>query len=343
MESPITVLKRRHSLIEPKINLYRLVPFGIRITTKIVNPTSKIAPQGEVLRALSFERYSDGLRLLNLETGKIRVSRDYRPAVNTSMPTLHQPSSALPISQSFKIKLRVPTSLSNVPDAINDSHEPVNPTEPASVVPMTGKLKNYDYVPYYKEAPRNISSSISQDNIVEGKRNVCHSDQLLLTDVVPYLHAVNDPIERIEWKKAMDAEFDSLMSHNTGELVPYPEKPTKVIGGMWRLTSKRNENGEVYRHKARWVVLGNHQEPMLHYYETWASVGLNETFKVMLSMVVNFDYIPYQFDIETAFLHGEMDALVHVKQVKGYEEKGKENWVWHLRKSLYGTKQAPRM
>ncbi|MBW0545050.1 hypothetical protein O181_084765 [Austropuccinia psidii MF-1] len=82
---------------------------------------------------------------------------------------------------------------------------------------------------------------------------------------------------------------------------------------------------------------------MLHYYNTWASVGRNETFKVMLSLVVNFNYIPYQFDVETAFLHGEMDALLYVKQVKGYEVKGKENWVWRLQKSLYGTKQAPRM
>ncbi|MBW0554577.1 hypothetical protein O181_094292 [Austropuccinia psidii MF-1] len=82
---------------------------------------------------------------------------------------------------------------------------------------------------------------------------------------------------------------------------------------------------------------------MLHYYETWASVGRDETFKVMLSLVVNFKYIPYQFDIETAFLKGEMDAVVYVNQVKGYEEKGKESWVWPLKKSLYGTKQAPHM
>ncbi|MBW0469395.1 hypothetical protein O181_009110 [Austropuccinia psidii MF-1] len=38
-----------------------------------------------------------------------------------------------------------------------------------------------------------------------------------------------------------------------------------------------------------------------------------------------------------------MDALVYVKQVKGYEVKGKERWVWQLRKSLYGTKQAACM
>ncbi|MBW0498669.1 hypothetical protein O181_038384 [Austropuccinia psidii MF-1] len=141
----------------------------------------------------------------------------------------------------------------------------------------------------------------------------------------------------------MDAEYHLLTSHNTGELVPYPAKPAKAIGGMWQLSRKRNEHGEVYWYKAQWVLLGNHQEHMLHYYDTWALVVRNETFKVMLSLAVNFNYIPYQFDIETEFLHGEMDALVYVKQVKGYEVKGKEGWVWQLRKSLYGTKQAPRM
>ncbi|MBW0531885.1 hypothetical protein O181_071600 [Austropuccinia psidii MF-1] len=51
----------------------------------------------------------------------------------------------------------------------------------------------------------------------------------------------------------------------------------------------------------------------------------------------------YQFDVETAFLHGEMDADVYVIQVKDFEFQGKENWVWRLNKSLYQTKKAPRM
>ncbi|MBW0544422.1 hypothetical protein O181_084137 [Austropuccinia psidii MF-1] len=82
---------------------------------------------------------------------------------------------------------------------------------------------------------------------------------------------------------------------------------------------------------------------MLQYYDTWASVGCNENFKVILSLAGKFAYIPYQFEIETAFLNGEMDALVYVKQDKGYEANGKESWVWRLRKSFYGEKQAPRM
>ncbi|MBW0560931.1 hypothetical protein O181_100646 [Austropuccinia psidii MF-1] len=74
MKSPTTVLKKKHSVIELEIEFARLVLYGIRVTTKILNPTSKIEPSGEVLRALTFEKYSNELPLLNLETGKVLVS-----------------------------------------------------------------------------------------------------------------------------------------------------------------------------------------------------------------------------------------------------------------------------
>ncbi|MBW0592607.1 hypothetical protein O181_132322 [Austropuccinia psidii MF-1] len=58
--------------------------------------------------------------------------------------------------------------------------------------------------------------------------------------------------------------------------------------------------------------------------------------------MVNRKFLAYQFDVETAFLYGEMDAPNYVAQVANYEVPGKENWVWKLNKSLYVTKQAPR-
>ncbi|MBW0582694.1 hypothetical protein O181_122409 [Austropuccinia psidii MF-1] len=126
----------------------------------------------------------------------------------------------------------------------------------------------------------------------------------MLTDTVPYTQAITSMSEKTKWKEAMDNEFNSLMNHNTGELGPYPKNNEKVIGGMWCLTRKSNEFGKVYRYKARWLVF---------------------------------------VDIETEFLHGDVDMIVYVKQVKGYKQVGKENWVWQLNGSLYGTKQAPRM
>ena len=46
--------------------------------------------------------------------------------------------------------------------------------------------------------------------------------------------------------------------------------------------------------------------------------------------------------MDTAFLYGEMDIDVYIRQPSGFVEPGKEDWVCHLKKSLYGTKQAAR-
>ncbi|MBW0478630.1 hypothetical protein O181_018345 [Austropuccinia psidii MF-1] len=175
------------------------------------------------------------------------------------------------------------------------------------------KCSNQKAIDNTSEATQSNTKNQSR-NIIEGSRRKSNiPDRVLLMDLVAYSKAMRDPMESKNWEEAMNLEFDSLTSHSTGELVPYP-KNGKVIGRMWRLTKKRNKYGEVYRYKARWVVLGNHQEHLLHYFDTWASLGRNESFKVMVSLVANSNYITYQFDIKTTFLHGDMDTTVYMKQ-----------------------------
>ncbi|MBW0563959.1 hypothetical protein O181_103674 [Austropuccinia psidii MF-1] len=71
MKSPMAVLEDKKCLIEPIIRYDRLIPFGIKATTKILNLSSKVEPRIEIIGALTFEKYSDVLRLLNLDIGKI--------------------------------------------------------------------------------------------------------------------------------------------------------------------------------------------------------------------------------------------------------------------------------
>ncbi|MBW0542686.1 hypothetical protein O181_082401 [Austropuccinia psidii MF-1] len=339
MHSPQELLGKENMQIEPSIKIRSLIAFGMKTTVLTGDPKSKLTPRGETLKALTYESYSDGMRFYNEESKKIRISRDFQLPQMKSKPRVRQEIVALPTAVAETVIS--PVSGINADDITYDSVEEVPVQGQCTQEPI--KNKHYDYVPYYSEAPRNISNQIDTRNILEeGRRATKPPERYMLADVVPYAKATTDPLERNHWNDAMKTEFESLMSHNTGTLVPYP-KDSKVIGGMWRLTKKLNEYGEIYRYKARWVVLGNHQEHLLHYFDTWASVGRNESFKIMLSLIVNRKFIPYQFDVETAFLHGEMDTTVHVKQVKGFEVKGKESWVWKLNKSLYGTKQAPRM
>jgi hypothetical protein len=129
---------------------------------------------------------------------------------------------------------------------------------------------------------------------------------------------LDSPREKPLWIEAMSNEYVSQLAHFTGDLVP-PPKDDKSIGGMWVLCRKLNKANEVIWYKACWVGFGNHQEPNKHYYLTYASVGRIETFKILLLILVTYKWPVFQFDVETAFLHGEMDADVYVCKVSGFE------------------------
>jgi len=49
-----------------------------------------------------------------------------------------------------------------------------------------------------------------------------------------------------------------------------------------------------------------------------------------------------QLDVETTFLHGELEEDIYMAQPDGLQVPGKEEYVCRLKKSLYGLKQSPR-
>ena len=46
-----------------------------------------------------------------------------------------------------------------------------------------------------------------------------------------------------------------------------------------------------------------------------------------------------QYDIETAFLNGDLEEHIELEQPKGFIEKSK-NHIWKLQKSIYGLRQT---
>lgn len=160
----------------------------------------------------------------------------------------------------------------------------------------------------------------------------------VIEEPLTYEEAMNGEEARL-WKKAADKEMNSLIENNTWTLVKLPEGKT-AIGAKWVFKKKINKEGEVERYKARFCAKGYSQEKGIDYNETFAPVLKYKSLRIILAIAAIRDLELSQMDVETAFLNAEIKEEVYMEQPEGYE-KGGENIVCKLNKTLYGTKQAP--
>lgn len=151
------------------------------------------------------------------------------------------------------------------------------------------------------------------------------------TEDIPVSEALKDE----KWKQAMQEEYDSLMEMKTWELVDCPEG-VKPITCRWVLREKADG-----RLKARLVARGFEQKEGVDYAETFSPVARHASIRLLLSHAASEKMKLVSFDVKTAFLYGNLDQVIYMKQPEGFDDgSGK---VCKLDKSLYGLKQAPRM
>ena len=143
------------------------------------------------------------------------------------------------------------------------------------------------------------------------------------------------------WKEAMDKEYNSLIENMTWEIVDRP-KGKKVVGCRWVYKLKRNADGTIERWKARLVAKGFSQVKGESFNEVYAPVAKFNTIKAMIGLATKHKLPIMQYDFETAYLNGDIDAEVYMELPEGYGSRtgGK---VVRLRKGLYGLKQAGKL
>jgi len=156
-----------------------------------------------------------------------------------------------------------------------------------------------------------------------------------------YKQATRSP-QADQWKAAMETEYNALIKMGTWELVPEP-KGRKIIKSKWVYKVKYGPDGEIIKHKARFVAKGFSQIPGVDFGETYAPVARIATLRTLLAIANKHKWYIRQSDISNAYLNADIrEHDLYIEQPEGMEKFGPngEKLVCKLRKGLYGLKQA---
>jgi len=154
-----------------------------------------------------------------------------------------------------------------------------------------------------------------------------------------------DPTERHFWREAIRLEFKQMLKNKVWRKEGVNDLPRnrKGIGTKW--VFKKKKNG-VYR--ARLVVKGYDQVAGIDFQYNFAPVTSEVTLRILLIIWIIEDYFAEVADVQTAFLHGDLEEELFIKIPSGYKEflaetneEIKEKFL-QLAKSTYGLVQAAR-
>jgi hypothetical protein len=107
--------------------------------------------------------------------------------------------------------------------------------------------------------------------------------------------SVRAALADLHWRRAME-EYAALLANHTWDLVPRPPG-SNVVTGKWLFRHKLTSIGSLDRYKARWVLRGFTQRPVVKFATVRAVLALSRDWEI------------HQLDVKNAFLHGTLRRL----------------------------------
>lgn len=143
--------------------------------------------------------------------------------------------------------------------------------------------------------------------------------------------------EREKWLEACVKEITAIIDSKTYVLIPPDQVPpgVKVATPIWSFRIKFDGT-----FKARLCFPGHRQQYGIDYFETESPVARFATFRIFMVIVTTLGEKAFHFDIPNAFLNGNINETVFMKQPPGFLDEQYPDYVCSLKKALYGLRQA---
>lgn len=328
-----------------KVDLSKLKLFGTRIMVHVPKEKrQKWDYKSEALIFVGYDENTKGYRCINRETGKIMLSRDVK--------FLEEENHKIGYIEQVSVADDCTMETNNVEVEDIDETQDTNLTTDSEIT--FEDSNDIDYVPdetlnQSEQTPQAVTRSKS-NAIFPGWLHgnlamICSENFVFKCDETEH---IDDPItvkevstrpDKENWINAMKEEYQSLIDNNTWVMTQAP-KGAKLIKTKWVFKTKRDNDGEIVRYKARMVAKGYTQRFGIDYEDTYAPVVRYASVRFLMAVAVQKNLKIHQLDAITAFLQGELNEEIYLEQPEGFHDG--TNRACLLKKAIYGLKQAGR-
>ena len=208
----------------------------------------------------------------------------------------------------------------------------------------------------------NYGSSVHTSSGREVKKRHLNSDEYAYkakADIMITLEEALFSERRKEWIDSIIKELNSHRVNRSWELAIIPEGK-RPLGTKLVLRRKFDEHGNETKLKARLVIQGFKEVYGVDYSETFAPVSKLTSIRTFLAIANQFQMHINQMDVETAFLHADLNDEIYIEPPWGIDIEAEINSLpiddpiriaymkdpatvgLQVKKAIYGLKQAPK-
>ncbi|GJS79018.1 retrotransposon protein, putative, ty1-copia subclass [Tanacetum coccineum] len=135
--------------------------------------------------------------------------------------------------------------------------------------------------------------------------------------------------------------FNAHRYNKVWDLVDLPPNG-KIVSSKWLFKKNTDMDGVVHTYKARLITKGFTQTYRVDFEEIFSLVADIRAIRILIVIVVFYDYEIWQIDVKITFLNGHLSEEVYMVQPEGLVNLKYPNRVCKLKHSIYGLKQASR-